>query len=76
MPRVSDGDKVYVLLDNDERVEKGVVQSVSENLFCTVDFLDGSTSNDVYPCDIKQCECSHMNCNGQHIPGSLVVFIF
>uniref|UniRef100_A0A914DJY0 [Histone H3]-trimethyl-L-lysine(9) demethylase n=1 Tax=Acrobeloides nanus TaxID=290746 RepID=A0A914DJY0_9BILA len=72
IPQFAVGNKVYVLLDEESRIEKGTIRSVSENLFCTVDFLDGSTSNDVYPCDIKRCECSFMNCNGQHIPGSLV----
>lgn len=71
-PKLDEGQKVYALLDNETRLEKGTITKVSENLFCTVDFLDGTTSNDVYPTDIKNCECRFMGCNGQHILNSMV----
>jgi hypothetical protein len=70
-------DQVVVCLDRSDKegtltVANGHITEISENLYCTVDFLDGTTSNDVYLSDIKQCECNKQRCNGQHISGALV----
>lgn len=50
----------------------GSIEEITEHLFATVDFLDGSVSGDIFPIDIRNCECKHFGCNGRsHIPGSL-----
>ncbi|KAH7673144.1 jmjC domain containing protein, partial [Aphelenchoides avenae] len=47
-------------------IARGKVVDIAENLFCTVDFLDGSTSNDIYLSDIKHCQCKKKRCGGKH----------
>ncbi|KAL3120823.1 hypothetical protein niasHT_008115 [Heterodera trifolii] len=67
--------------DDEEEEEKkderligyGLIYSISEHLYATVDFLDGTSSSEVFPSDIVDCECKMFGCNGgAHIPGSLV----
>lgn len=54
-------------------VHKGHVLSSWESLYCTVDFLDGSISTDLFTCDIRRCECHYFDCKNNHLPGSLVI---
>lgn len=56
-------------------VRKGVVEDVMENVYCTVNFLDYSTSFDLFLSDLKKCECQYFNCRGSHFPGALVTFL-
>uniref|UniRef100_A0A915EWL1 [Histone H3]-trimethyl-L-lysine(9) demethylase n=1 Tax=Ditylenchus dipsaci TaxID=166011 RepID=A0A915EWL1_9BILA len=53
-------------------VKKGRVVGTSESLYCSVDFLDGSISTDIFVSDVKNCECHKFGCKGNHFPGSLV----
>lgn len=52
---------------------KGHVLNSWESLYCTVDFLDGSVSTDLFVCDIRRCECHYFGCKNNHLPGSLVI---
>lgn len=54
------------------KVCKGVVEDVVENVFCTINFLDYTTSHDSFLSDLKRCECQYFNCRGTHFPGALV----
>ncbi|KAI1727721.1 jmjN domain-containing protein [Ditylenchus destructor] len=74
------GERVFVSLENcldynpagGKLVKKGQVIGTSECLYCAVDFLDGSVSTDLFPSDIKDCECKRIGCKGNHLPGAVV----
>lgn len=40
--------------------------------YCHVDFFDDAFSDDVSLDDIIDCECKHIDCNGQHVPSWIV----
>lgn len=74
--RIDVKQKVYVYAKDEDMIGRGRVRFIYENVWATVDFLDGSVSKEIFSCEIVNCECKHFGCNGQHIPGSLVcVFI-
>uniref|UniRef100_A0A914HNN2 [Histone H3]-trimethyl-L-lysine(9) demethylase n=1 Tax=Globodera rostochiensis TaxID=31243 RepID=A0A914HNN2_GLORO len=58
---------------DDRLIGYGLIYSISEHLYATVDFMDGTSSSEVFPCDIVDCECKMFGCKGSaHIPGALV----
>jgi hypothetical protein len=68
--------RVIVNIEEEGLVGKGRITKITEHLFTTVDFLDGSFSSDIFMCDIKNCECKYFGCNGRnHVAGSLVYAI-
>ncbi|KAI1720109.1 jmjC domain, hydroxylase domain-containing protein [Ditylenchus destructor] len=76
------GERVFVSLENcmDDKapggklVKKGRVIGTSECLYCAVDFLDGTVSTDLFPSDIKDCECKKIGCKGNHLPGAVAYY--
>jgi hypothetical protein len=76
LPPIKIGERVIVWLEEGTKVQRGTVESKKSETFCVVDFDDGSVSNDLYPQDIKYCECHASDCNGSHVSGAKVLTVF
>ncbi|KJH48248.1 JmjC domain protein [Dictyocaulus viviparus] len=68
------GDIVIAWIDGGSRVQQGRVDRLVLRTFLTIDFEDGSVSENTLPSDIVQCGCikQHGCADGQHQPGSRV----
>jgi len=65
-------DEVYARRPEDESYRRGRVIAMKEEIYCVVDFDDGTFSNNLYPEDIESCKCPGGNCHGSHASGSKV----
>ncbi|VDO96914.1 unnamed protein product [Soboliphyme baturini] len=61
------GDSVIARYDDDSYVNGSIIKA-SEEVYCIVDFDDGSYSNNIYHHDIEMCSCVG-SCNGAHQSG-------
>ncbi|KAK6044357.1 hypothetical protein COOONC_18137 [Cooperia oncophora] len=68
------GDIVIAWMDGGSRVRQGRVERFVLRTLLTIDFEDGSVSENTLPSDIVQCGCiRQQGCrDGQHQPGSRV----
>lgn len=68
------GDSVIAWMEGGARVQQGKVERLSLRTQLTIDFEDGSVSDNTLPGDIVQCSCiSRKGCyDGRHQPGSRV----
>ncbi|KAE9420848.1 hypothetical protein Angca_007185, partial [Angiostrongylus cantonensis] len=68
------GDIVIAWMDGGSRVQQGKVERLVLRTLLTIDFEDGSVSENTMPSDIVQCGCikRHGCPDGQHQPGSRV----
>lgn len=68
------GDIVIAWMDGGSRVQQGRVDRLVLRTLLTIDFEDGSISENTLPTDIVECGCiQREECsNGRHQPGSRV----
>uniref|UniRef100_A0A1I7XPG0 Malic enzyme n=1 Tax=Heterorhabditis bacteriophora TaxID=37862 RepID=A0A1I7XPG0_HETBA len=64
-------DIVIAWLDGGERVEQGRIEKLTAHTYLTIDFIDGTISDNTLPSDVVSCCC--IKCfNGHHQAGSRV----
>ncbi|KIH62063.1 hypothetical protein ANCDUO_07656 [Ancylostoma duodenale] len=71
---VSLGDVVIAWMEGGARVQQGRVERIVLRTQLTIDFEDGSMSDNTLPGDIVNCSCIRRKgcCDGRHQPGSRV----